>query len=89
MAEWQVGSDVWVVDQASAAFRLAQQGASVLLVVDPDDDYVALPATGSGRLAVMVGHLDDVGVRSAAEEMAKELFERQPQPRPGWAGEGR
>jgi hypothetical protein len=78
LAEWQVGSNVWVVDQASAAFRLAQPGASVLLVVDPDDDYVALTTTGSGHLAVMVGRLDDVGVRRAAEEMAKELFERRP-----------
>jgi hypothetical protein len=69
---------MWVVDQASAAVRLKQRGARVLLVVDPDDEYVALPTTGSGQLAVMVGHLDDVGVRRAAQEMAKELFERQP-----------
>lgn len=46
----------------------------MVLVVDPDAEAVPHPIGGPGRMAVMVGRLDDPAVRAAALEMAGELF---------------
>ncbi len=63
-----------VVDRIEEAARLIQHGTNVVLVVDPEAAAVAGFTRGPGRLAVMVGRLDDPGVRAAAVEMAAELF---------------
>jgi hypothetical protein len=63
-----------VVDDVVAAARLIAAGQNVVLVVDPDGDQVAWPSGGPGRLAVLVGSVDDPAVRAAAEVMAAELF---------------
>jgi hypothetical protein len=63
-----------IVDRAEEAAVLMAKGTNVVLVVDAGADPVALPAAGPGRVAVMVGRLDDAAVRAAAEEMAAELF---------------
>jgi hypothetical protein len=63
-----------VVDRVDEADRLTRQGVNVVLVVDPVAGAVARPIGGPGRLAVMVGRLDDPAVRAAALEMAAELF---------------
>ncbi len=49
-------------------------GDDVVLVVDPDAGSGGAPDGGPGRLAVMVGRLEDPAVRAAAREMAAELF---------------
>jgi hypothetical protein len=83
-----------IVDRVEKAAVLMEQGTNVVLVVDADAAPVR-PAAGPGRLAVMVGRLDDPTVRAAAEEMAAELFgvrpggpvpvplDAEPGPRPG------
>jgi len=63
-----------VVDRVEEAVRLVRQGTNVVLVVDPDVGPIPGLAGGPGRLAVMVGRLDDPTVRAAATEMAAELF---------------
>jgi hypothetical protein len=63
-----------VVDRVDEADRLTRQGVNVVLVVDPVAGAVVHPTGGPGRLAVMVGRLDDPAVRAAALEMAAELF---------------
>ncbi len=65
-----------IVDRASVAVELARQGTDVVLVVDPDANYVPTESGGSGRVAVLVGRLEDPDARAAAEEMAAELFGR-------------
>ena len=52
-----------------------RQGTNVVLVIAPNAGAVALPTDGPGRLAVMVGPIDDPAVTAAAREMAAELFE--------------
>jgi hypothetical protein len=63
-----------IVDRDSLAADLVQQGTDIVLVIDPDAAYVPVSRRGPGRVAVLIGRLDDPGVRSAAEEMAAELF---------------
>jgi hypothetical protein len=46
----------------------------VVLVVSPDADAVVYPTGGPGRLALMIGPIDDPAVMAAAREMAEELF---------------
>jgi hypothetical protein len=47
-------------------------------VIAPDAGYVPALGSGPGRVAVLIGRLEDPIVRSAAEEMAAELFGRSP-----------
>jgi hypothetical protein len=69
---------VAIVDRAPVAAALAEQGTDVVLVLDPDAGYVPSQRRGPGRVAVLIGRLEDPVVRSAAEEMAAELFGRAP-----------
>jgi hypothetical protein len=63
-----------IVDDVVVAADLLAGGVNVVLLVDPGEDQVTLPAPGPGRLAVLVGRSDDAHVRAAAEAMAAELF---------------
>ena len=67
-----------IVDRAQVAAELARQGTDVVLVIEPDAGYVPTLGGGPGRVAVLIGRLEDPIVRSAAEEMAAELFGRSP-----------
>lgn len=68
-----------VVDSREEAAELVRQGSNVVLVIapnagDPNAGEMTRPTDGSGRLAVMVGLIDDPAVMAAALEMAAELF---------------
>jgi hypothetical protein len=63
-----------IVDRVEAAEHLVRRGINVVLVIDPDAGAAALPTGGPGRVAIMVGRLDDPIVRASAQEMAAELF---------------
>jgi hypothetical protein len=66
-----------IVESIEEAADLTRRGTNVVLVVSPDaEDPEAgvYPTGGPGRLALMVGRIDDPAVRAAAREMAGELF---------------
>jgi hypothetical protein len=63
-----------VVDSLEEAADLVRQGTNVVLVTDRDAAAVRYAAGGPGRLALMVGPIDDPAVMAAALEMAAELF---------------
>jgi hypothetical protein len=58
----------------AVAGELLAEGVNVVLVADPACGEVVLPAPGPGRLAVLVGSLDDPVVAAAAAAMGSELF---------------
>jgi hypothetical protein len=63
-----------VVDDPELAARLARDGRSVVLVVDPRTDVVE-PATGlPGRIATVAGPTEEEATWDAAREMDAELF---------------
>jgi hypothetical protein len=66
-----------IVDRVEEAAELMTQGTDVVLVLDPGVGHITLPSGPPGRLAVLVGRLDEPAVRAAAEEMAAELFVRR------------
>jgi hypothetical protein len=63
-----------VVHRVQEAADLIRQGTHVVLVTDRDDGTSVYPTGGPGRLALMVGPIDDPAVMAAAREMAAELF---------------
>jgi hypothetical protein len=63
-----------IVDSCDEAAELVRQGTNVVLVIAPNAGDTTRPTDGPGRLAVMVGLIDDPAVRAAALEMASELF---------------
>jgi hypothetical protein len=67
-----------VVEDPAVAAALVAAGSRVVLMIDPDSPDQDSPRTvwpeGPGRLAVFLGRPDDPAARSAAAEMAKELF---------------
>ena len=63
-----------VVDRAEEAADLMRQGTNVVLLTDPNAESVVYPTGGPGRLALMVGRIDDPAAMAAAREMAAELF---------------
>ena len=63
-----------VVDSRDEAAELVRQGTNVVLVIAPNAGDMTRPTDGPGRLAVMVGLIDDPAVMAAALEMAAELF---------------
>jgi hypothetical protein len=64
-----------VVDEVKEVGALVRGGVDVVLLVDPAAGHVSLPAGGPGRVAVLIGRLDDEAARSAAAQMAAELFD--------------
>jgi hypothetical protein len=63
-----------VVTTIEEAAELVRLGTNVVLVLDPDSATVVGPTDGPGRLAIMVGRIDDPAVMAAAREMGAELF---------------
>jgi F420-dependent methylenetetrahydromethanopterin dehydrogenase len=68
-----------VLDDPAAAAAATAGGADVVLIVAPSagapgGPAAAVPGSGPGRLAVLVGDPADPAVRRAAEEMDAELF---------------
>lgn len=63
-----------IVASIEAAADLLRQGTNVVLVLDPDAGPVVGPPDGPGRLALMLGRVDDPAVMAAAREMLAELF---------------
>jgi hypothetical protein len=63
-----------VVDSREEAAELVRHGTNVVLVIAPNEGAMMHPTEGPGRLAVMVGLIDDPAVMAAALEMAAELF---------------
>jgi hypothetical protein len=63
-----------VVLDIEEAADLVRQGTNVVLVTDRDTETAEYAAGGPGRLALMVGPIDDLAVIAAAQEMAAELF---------------
>jgi hypothetical protein len=71
-----------VVDDASHLGPLVGAGENVVFVLDPGAPPIQVPE-GPGRVAVLVGRPDDETVRSAADEMHRELFGTRPGARSG------
>jgi hypothetical protein len=63
-----------IVDSREEAAELVRQGTNVVLVLAPNAAEMTRPTDGPGRLAIMVGLIDDPAVMAAALEMAAELF---------------
>jgi hypothetical protein len=66
-----------VVDDAGHLSPLVGAGENVVFVLDPGSPPIQVPE-GSGRVAILVGRADDKTVRSAADEMYRELFGAAP-----------
>ncbi len=75
---WDLGPPARVVDQVGEAADLIRRGVDVVLVTGPNAAAVGYPTEGPGRLALIVGPVDDPAVVEAAREMAAELFRARP-----------